>query len=127
VQAGVLRPGTAKKIIMSKKEPPEYDREQLEHEFAETFNKVHPEIQAKLEQASALIKEAVALSETHGVPFRPAKGLLGFRMSYIPSSLKKKFPPEFTDEMDDEWYDFWTSLTGAHGGEYDGWQSSQVC
>lgn len=104
------------------------DRDQLEREFTETFNLVHPQIQAKLEQASVLIKEAVALSEQHGVPFRPTKGLLGFRMSYIPTTLKEKFPPEIEDDWDDDWYDFWTNLTGAHGGsEYDGWQSSQVC
>lgn len=103
-------------------------REQLEREWTETFHKVHPEIQAKLEQASNLIKEAVALSEAHGIPFRPEKAVLGFRMSYIPRSLKEKLPPTVEDGWDDDWYDFWTSLTGAHGGgEYDGWQSSQVC
>jgi hypothetical protein len=103
-------------------------RDQLEKDFQEAFNQINPQIQDKLEQASALIREAVALSEQHGIPFRPKKALLGFRMSYIPQSLKEKFAVNDDGEWDDDWYDFWTSITGAHGGgEYDGWQSSQVC
>jgi hypothetical protein len=105
-------------------------RNQLEQEFEKAFNEVNPKIQAKLEQAATLIREAVSLSEESGIPFRPSRGLLGFRMSYIPSTLNEKWAAtrDENGDWDDDWYDFWTQVTGAHGGsEYDGWQSSQTC
>lgn len=113
---------------MNPNQSTEEARDQLEREFTETFNKVNPEIQDKLDKAEILIKEAVALSEAHGVPFRPQKSILGFKMSYIPHSFQEKFPSPNEDNYYDDWWDFWTSLTDAHGGgEYDGWQTSQVC
>lgn len=94
---------------------------QLENEFEAIFNKIHSEIQDKIDAADKLIGEAEALSEKHGIPFR---GVAPFRMSYIPSSLKKKWAALLKEENG---YDFISDFTGAYGGEYDGWQSSQVC
>lgn len=100
----------------------EYDgdlQDKLEKEFTEVFEKVHPQIQEKLAQAAKLIDEACALAEEHGVPFRP-KVAAPFRMSYIPDSLQEKFP-----DFDQ---DIWSQITGAYGGgDYTGWQQSQVC
>lgn len=98
-------------------------REALERDFEAVFDKFHPQIQAKMQQAAALIGEAEKLSEQSGIPFRPKFGT-PFQMSYIPKSLKKKWAEL---QQDDEGYEFVGEFTGAYGGEYDGWQSSQVC
>ncbi len=99
-------------------------QEKLESEFEEAFNKVHPEIQEKIAQASALIGEAVSLSEKYGIPCRPEHSISGANMSYIPSTLRKKWAKLYEE---DSYSEFVNDLTGAYGGEYDGWQSSQVC
>lgn len=96
--------------------------EQLENDFKEVFNKIHPEIQDKITQAAKLIGEAEELSEKYGIPFQPDVGI-PFRMSYIPSTLQKKWAKLCIDDGLEFIYDH----TGAYGGEYDGWQSSQVC
>lgn len=93
---------------------------QLETEFRATFEKVHPEIQAKLEEAARLINEACALAEEHGVPFRPKKRLVFIAPSYIPRSFAQKFPELYEE------YDLWADITGAHGSD-EGWQYSQTC
>jgi hypothetical protein len=96
----------------------------LEREFEEVFNKVHPEIQEKIAQAAALIKEATEISEKHGIPFRPKKGT-PYQMSYLPRSFKKKWGQLISG---DEGYEFVVDLTDAYGDTtYGGWQSSQVC
>lgn len=98
----------------------EEDSLELEAEFERVYLEHHAKIQSKLKEAAKLICEAEALSEHHGIPFRPEHGLCDFRMSYIPDSLTKKFPG-----MDRE---VWQSLTGAYGGgDYSGWQASQTC
>jgi hypothetical protein len=94
---------------------------QLEDEFTKVFNEVNPEIQAKIAAANKLIGEAETLSEKYGIPFR---GTEPFGMSFIPGSFKKKWAKLLDQEYG---YDFASDLTGAYGGEYDGWQSSQVC
>lgn len=94
---------------------------ELEREFEETFNKVHPEILAKMKQADKLFGEAEKLSEEYGIPFRGGP----FNMSYIPESLNKKWDKLIKEH--EYGHDFISDLTGAYGGEYDGWQTSQVC
>lgn len=90
---------------------------QLEEEFIKVYKEFGGEIQSRLDLAAQLINEAKELSEEHGLPFKP-KGQ--FHMSYIPHTLKIKFP-----DLDRE---FWGDVTGAHGGyDYLGWQHSQVC
>lgn len=89
--------------------------------FEQTFNAVHDQIQEKVAAAAKLLNEATALSEKHGIPFRPKVGM-PFRMSYIPDSFADKFP-EVSESHDD-----WCDLTNAHGGgDYTGWQASQTC
>jgi hypothetical protein len=90
--------------------------------FEETFNTIHPQIQAKLAEAAKALREATTLAEKHGIPFRPQVGT-PFRMSYIPDSFEEKFP-EVSKDGDYAWSD----LTNAHsGGDYAGWQQSQTC
>ena len=90
------------------------------NKFEETFNSIHAQIQAKMAEANRAIKEATALAEEHGIPFRPQYGT-PFRMSYIPDSFSEKFP-----EVSES--DGWQDLTNAHGGyDYTGWQQSQTC
>jgi site-specific DNA-adenine methylase len=92
----------------------------LEEEFKKIHEKYTPEIQEKLEAAAKLINEAEALSETHGLPFRPQCDLMFCNPSYLPESLEEKFP-----NIDRE---FVMTLTDAYANdEYPGWQTSQIC
>jgi uncharacterized protein (DUF302 family) len=91
----------------------------LEKEFERVFDEVHPQIQDKLAQAAKLIREAEALSEKHGIPFRPKEEIMFCRPSYLPDSLNEKFP-----DLDSE---FWNAVTDAWAYDYQGWQQSQVC
>ena len=98
----------------------EFAETDLEKQFEDTFKKVHPQIQEKLEAAAALIDEAAKMSEDNGIPFRPDVDIMFCSPSYIPESMNSKFP-------DLDW-DFVSSLTSAGGDErYSGWQSSQIC
>lgn len=88
--------------------------------FEETFNSIESQIQEKMAAAAKLVREATSLSEQHGIPFRPKVGT-PFKMSYIPDSFEKKFPEVSGDYA-------WNDLTDAYGGgDYTGWQQSQVC
>jgi len=100
----------------------EKDIDQLEKEFEQTFNQVNPQIQEKMKQAAKLIEEACAISDLHGIPFRPKVGT-PFKMSYIPRSLKEKWKDILESDYGS---DFVCDLTGAYG-DYGGWQQSQVC
>lgn len=94
--------------------------EAMEAEFTKVFNEHHPEIQAKLAQAVKLITEAEALADKHGIPFRPEDHIMFCKPSYLPESMKEKFPG-----LDME---FIMDLTEAYGDEnYPGWQLSQTC
>lgn len=97
-----------------------HDSSTLEERFQKLFEKVHPQIQAKLTDAATLINQAVELAEEHGIPFCPDENIMWCAPSYIPNSFKKKFPG-----LDPE---FWCDLTSAGGDErYGGWQQSQTC
>src|SRR6266850_1381638 len=92
---------------------------ELEKTFIKVFNENHGEIQAKISAAAKLIDEAESLSEQYGIPFKPKSSLMWCRPSYLPKSLKEKFPG-----IDME---FVMDSTGAYGDEgYSGWQMSQV-
>ena len=96
--------------------------EEIEKEFESVFNTVHPQIQEKLAAAAQLINEAEALAEEHGIPFRPKHDIMFCNPSYIPTTLREKFPEV---EMD-----YISHLTEAYGDTeygYNGWQQSQTC
>ncbi len=93
----------------------------LEKDFRDAFNNVHADIEAKVNEASKLMKEAEELSKQSGVPFRPSKEVGGFALSYMPASFQEKFgDTELVSQLAQE-------LTGAYGGSYEGWQTSQTC
>lgn len=103
----------------------EYD---IEFEnFKKVCEEVNPQIQNKLKAASALIKEAIALAEEHGIPFRPVERIMFCTPSYFPNSFKNKWSLIADNDDDDDNYDALYTLTGASGGQYSGWQSSQTC
>lgn len=97
-----------------------YAETDLEKEFEKVFSEHNAEIQEKLAAAVKLINEAEAIAEKYGLPFRPNEHIMWCRPSYIPESMKEKFP-----QLEQ---DFWSTVTNAWGDErYAGWQSSQVC
>lgn len=91
----------------------------LEEDFARVCKQHLPQIHEKLNAAAKLINEAEAISEEHGVPFRPQHDIMFCTPSYIPASFKQKWG----EDLD---YDLIYELTDA-GGSYDGWQQSQTC
>lgn len=91
----------------------------LEGTFRQTVAKYTPEIQAKLNAAAELIKEAENIANEHSVPFRPESTIAGFKMSYIPKSFNEAF-----GNLDE---DLVYELTHASGNDYSGWQTSQTC
>lgn len=95
--------------------------ESLEQEFQKVYDEVNPQIQEKLKQAAHLVNEAEELSEKYALPFRSDYGT-PFQMSFIPDSAAKRWADLYGDNDG-----FIGDLTGAYGGEYTGWQSSQVC
>jgi hypothetical protein len=94
----------------------------LEKSFRDAFDKAHAKIEAKVNEATKLLSEAEKLSNESGIPFRPKHDISGFSVSYVPKSFVAKFGN--TDMI----AELAADLTGAYGsGDYDGWQSSQVC
>ena len=91
---------------------------ELEAAFKKACDEVYEQIQSKLAAASALINEAVELSDQYGVPFCPREDIMWCSPSYVPESFEKKFKG-----ID---YDFVYDLTEAGGGDT-GWQTSQTC
>ena len=88
----------------------------MEREYRLAVDAAHDRIYAKLQEAGKLISEAEKISEETGIPF--SSGISPLGQSYIPGSLKEKFPDVDTD--------FAYEVADAHG-EYDGWQHSAVC
>jgi hypothetical protein len=96
------------------------DESELEKEFEKTFKEIEPLIQAKIAAAVVLLNEAEGLSYQYGIPFRPKEEIMFCSPSYLPESMKEKWP-----DLDE---DFVRELTGAFGYDgWDGWQQSQVC
>jgi len=92
----------------------------LEQKFRDAFAKHNPEIQAKIDQAAALLKEAEQISEKYGVPFYPNADIVdGLAKGYYPESCDTIFG-ELLEESD-----VVNDLTGVYKyGDYSGWQTS---
>ena len=90
----------------------------LEREFRLAANVHLKEIMAKANQASALLSEAVALSEKYGIPFNPDVSFLG--QSYFPNSFEEKYKGVDSDLV----YSI-TNASSEYG--YGGWEHSDVC
>jgi len=92
----------------------------LESEFKDTMNKVKSLIDEKLSKAEEELRQAVALSEEHGVPFySEVEGMLAARR-YFPHSFDKKWGDIDRDLLCDE-YEIYNRDTGW---EY--WRSSSL-
>jgi len=91
---------------------------ELERDFRKTFHYADQLIQAKLDEASAAINEAVKIAERYGVPFHTHVSPLS--NEYHPRSLGKKFP-----KLD---HDFMQNVSDTYN-EYEstGWKRSAVC
>ncbi len=99
--------------------------EELKKEFKEINSNIQPLIQAKLELASQAMKEAIELSEKHGIPFTMVD-YFGVRQDYIPESLKDgKFIPE-TANYSYDMKNFICGETGSYIGHNvnTGWYNS---
>lgn len=89
---------------------------ELEREFRAKANEVLTLIREKCAASAALLSEAVALSEAHGIPFNSEVSFLG--QSYSPKSFQEKY-----GEVDG---DLVYSITEA-SNSYSGWEHSDVC
>ena len=107
-----------------------YDRDglseadcQLADEFETLCTDVQKQINAKMDVARQAIRDAVAISEQHGVPF---SGLSFLSNSYVPSSFKdSKFK-----NLDQEIIGDIAGVYDSYGNgtfEYGGWVHSAVC
>ncbi len=78
------------------------------------FQEVSEKIQEKINIACAALDEAVALSEEHGLPFRPPISFLG--QGYKPSSFEEE-----------KWSSLKAMEYDIEDFEYEGWQHSDIC
>jgi hypothetical protein len=104
------------------------DREGVESDLAKEFKAlcadVHAQIDAKLDEARKALREAQAIADKHGVPFR--SGISPLSNSYVPANFStSKFSKLDSDEICD--------ISGVYG-EYirdmldcGGWLHSAVC
>lgn len=89
---------------------------EMERDFRKAYHYANELIQAKVDEASAALREAVKIAERYGVPFRSHVSPLSNQ--YYPSSLENKFngiDREFVQKVTDTY------------NEYDGWEHSAVC
>jgi len=93
----------------------------LAQEFQELCNDVGAQILVHVKAASAELRKAVALSEKHGVPFRPNISFLA--NSYMPESFSDSKFAELDNDVVCEIADVW----GDYLFEGGGWQHSSVC
>lgn len=89
----------------------------LEREFRNAAAPVIELIDAKLDVAHKALREAVALSEEHGIPFYAHVSPLS--QGYTPTSFEKKYDGVDSDIVDE--------VTGTTNNEYGGWTHSAVC
>ena len=92
---------------------------ELEREFRLKANEVLLKIREKCAASAALLSEAVALSEEHGIPFNSEVSFLG--QSYFPNSFKEKYK----GELDSDLVYSITDASSEYG--YGGWEHSDVC
>ncbi len=107
--------GTESQHDMEDLEP---EDSEMERDFRKAYHYADDLIQAKVDEASAALREAVKLSERYGVPFRAHVSPISNQ--YYPRSLENKF-----DGIDRE---FVQGVTDTYN-EYDstGWKHSAVC
>lgn len=93
-------------------------------EFEAHCSTVRDQIDAKLDEATTALNEAIALSEKSGVPFSTHISFLG--NSFVPESFNKsKFAKIDYSELSEV-----TGIYSEYGNElfsYGGWEHSQVC
>lgn len=99
----------------------------IEKKFREVVAEYAGQIEAKLDAAGVLIKDAVKLAEESGLPFR---GYCLLRQTYTPQSFETKW--EGLEEAveakpDGDFYEFMDELVGASPDEYAGWEASAIC
>jgi len=99
----------------------ESSNHELEAEFQALVDGVRINIDAHVEKATEELRKAVALSEIHGVPFRP--GISFLRNSYMPQSF---FDSKFS-ELDQNAVCEIASVWGDYLFDGSGWQFSAVC
>lgn len=97
----------------------------LAQEFEQLCETVQAQIDEKLDQAMAALREAQKLADQHGVPFR--SGISPLTNSYVPANFKKtKFAELDTStvcEIAGVWGEYIRDMF-----EYDGgWLHSAVC
>jgi hypothetical protein len=97
------------------------EQSELASEFETLCADVHEQIEAKMKVARKAVKEAVAIAEKHGVPFRADVSPLG--NSYLPQSFHESKFAELDQEVVCEIADVW----GDYLFECGGWQHSAVC
>lgn len=96
----------------------EEEDSEMERDFRKAVHYADELIQAKLDEASAAINEAVKIAERHGIPFRSHVSPISNH--YYPRSLEQKF-----EGLDKE---FVQTITDTYN-EYEstGWKHSAVC
>jgi hypothetical protein len=94
---------------------------ELEVEFQELVTDVGAQIEVHVEKAIKALNKAVALSEKHGVPFRP--GISFLSNTYMPESFSKSKFAKIDNETVCEIADVW----GDYIFEGGGWEHSSVC
>jgi hypothetical protein len=93
----------------------------LAKEFEKLCEDIGAQIDAHVEAASKELRKAIALSEKHGVPFRPNISFLS--NSYMPESF---FDSKFS-KLDNDVVCEIASVWGDYLFEGGGWQHSSVC
>lgn len=96
------------------------DLAELEKEFRELVSTVGNEIAEKLERAQALVSEACALADEHGIPFYAGVSEIG--QPYVPTKFEEKFKA-----LDDDLLEELINLSGYQLEDGGGWRHSDVC
>lgn len=92
----------------------------MEQEFKTLVDSIGEEIEAKLQQAHKLVKEACALADQHGVPFYSPVSTLG--QNYVPELFGAKFSSLSKADITDL-----TSVPEDALFSPYGWNTSGVC
>lgn len=91
---------------------------EMERDFRKAVHYADEQIQAKLDEAAAALREATKIAERYGVPFTASVSPV--RNQYYPRSLEDKFggiDREFIQNVTDTYNEYDSS----------GWKHSQVC
>jgi len=96
----------------------EQEDSEIERDFRKALHYAEEEIQAKLDEAHAALREATKIAERYGVPFR----------SSISPISNQYFPRSFEDKFGELDKDFVRSVSETYN-EYEstGWKHSAIC